>query len=59
MLNRSKLYAPRIVRSSVRRVFDFFREPELRSVELHLADHCNLNCRGVRPLLSSDAATVC
>jgi hypothetical protein len=25
---------------------DLFRKPELEYVELHLTDHCNLNCRG-------------
>ena len=41
---RRRLPCP--VKAAVRWVLELPRRPELRYVELHLTDHCNLNCRG-------------
>ena len=38
-------HAPRLLKSGLRRALDLLRKPELTYLELHLTDHCNLNCR--------------
>jgi len=46
MLDRVRPYMPPMMKRGARRALDLFRKPELRYVELHLTDHCNLNCKG-------------
>jgi len=47
-----KRYVPQALSDVIRpllwfvRQASFFRKPELRYLETHLADHCNLNCKG-------------
>ena len=46
VLDHVKSHTPRLMRRGIRRAVDLFRQPELAYLELHLTDHCNLNCRG-------------
>ena len=48
MLTVVKRYVPRRAKEAIKNSFDFLkdRRPELRYLELHLTDHCNLNCKG-------------
>ncbi len=46
MLSTIKRYVPRSVKAAMRRILRSLRRPELGYLELHLTDHCDLNCRG-------------
>ena len=46
MLKRSKRNLPLRVKMAARRALDNLGRPKLNYVETHLADHCNLNCKG-------------
>ena len=46
VLRRLKRYVPRSVARMMKRLLGLFRKPELSYLELHLTDHCNLNCKG-------------
>ncbi len=39
-------YVPRSMSRGIRWACDLLRRPELAYLELHLTDHCNLNCKG-------------
>jgi hypothetical protein len=46
VLRRLKRYVPRSVARMMKWLLGLFRKPELSYLELHLTDHCNLNCKG-------------
>ena len=48
MIYNFKHYVPHSVNKTMIRLSDFvfFRKPELEYLELHLTDHCNLDCKG-------------
>jgi len=46
MLQLIKRYFPESLKKPIRRALVSFRKPELHYLELHLTDHCNLDCKG-------------
>lgn len=46
MVEVIKGHLPQPVRKFVGRIFNALSKPELPYLELHLTDHCNLNCKG-------------
>jgi len=49
MLRNFKRYVPHSVKEMIKRLLDsgfFLGKPALRYLELHLTDHCNLDCKG-------------
>ena len=46
MLQLFKKYVPQTIKENVKRGLAALRKPDLPYVELHLTDHCNLDCKG-------------
>ncbi|MFZ0281104.1 MAG: radical SAM protein [Bacteroidales bacterium] len=46
MLKTIKRYIPEPIKKLKRQALIAIKKPELRYVEFHLTDHCNLNCKG-------------
>lgn len=46
MIQGIRRIVPRSSNKAIKRLLSFFRKPELSYLELHLTDHCNLNCKG-------------
>lgn len=46
MLQLIKRHVPKLIKNTVKRTATVLGKPELSNVELHLTDHCNLNCKG-------------
>jgi hypothetical protein len=46
MIESIKRYVPSPIKEAIKRSIMFFKKPELKYLELHLTDHCNLNCKG-------------
>lgn len=46
MLQLIKGYIPESIKMAIKRKLSTLRKPELPYLELHLTDHCNLNCKG-------------
>lgn len=61
MLQQIKRHVPESIKKPVRRVLTALMKPELPYLELHLTDHCNLDCKGCghfSPLAAPNFASI-